>query len=512
MSKPLHQVTPSLPVLHLALPADKPVSRSRQAEIKSCLVSLAVHGLLLGVLACIWWDVQNLGLDESIYAVFDQAGAEPLPFASQDESAELSVLTLNKPVIASVDQALRPEDAQSVVEPLVAVSPAWESSDATSTSNDASSPHSTTGARGGGSPLAQRGGNVTGGRSGEVKSRLLKQFGGTLQTEAAVARGLEWLAKQQLKDGGWSFQGPYPDGANFENRVSATSMALLAFLGGGHTHKSGKYQRQIDHALHWLQDRQKNGGSFGANTPHHHAFYTHAQATIAFCEAYAMTEDRMLLPNCRSALEFATRSQGPLGGWRYEFRGDSDTSVTGWMVMALVSGKSAGLDVSDKCLRRINQYLDQAAQDYGEVYSYMPGRPATPSMTAEGLLCRMYLGWPRETPAIDRGIERLLQVAPFEVQTQSYYYWYYATQVLHHAGGQPWEQCNGAMREQLPALQVDFGPDTGSWLPGGRMFDQTGGRLYATCMAIYCLEVYYRHLPLYESPWKTVTDDEEVER
>jgi hypothetical protein len=86
------------------------------------------------------------------------------------------------------------------------------------------------------------------------------------------------------------------------------------------------------------------------------------------------------------------------------------------------------------------------------------------------------------------------------VETQSYYYWYYATQVMHHVGGAAWEEWNTAMREQLPAVQVQAGPETGSWPPGGRMHDQMGGRLYATCMAVYCLEVYYRHLPIYESP------------
>ena len=33
------------------------------------------------------------------------------------------------------------------------------------------------------------------------------------------------------------------------------------------------------------------------------------------------------------------------------------------------------------------------------------------------------------------------------------------------------------------------------------MFDRVAGRLYATCMVLYCLEVYYRHMPIYESPW-----------
>jgi hypothetical protein len=81
-----------------------------------------------------------------------------------------------------------------------------------------------------------------------------------------------------------------------------------------------------------------------------------------------------------------------------------------------------------------------------------------------------------------------------------FYYWYYGTQVLHHYGGEPWRAWNNVMREELPAAQVKTGREAGSWAPqrDGR-WGSAGGRLYTTCMAIYCLEVYYRHMPLYKS-------------
>jgi hypothetical protein len=119
----------------------------------------------------------------------------------------------------------------------------------------------------------------------------------------------------------------------------------------------------------------------------------------------------------------------------------------------------------------------------------------------------MYLGWPRNNPAIDGGTARLLALAPFRADDQSFYYWYYATQLLHHAEGPAWEQWNAAMREQLPRLQVTEGPEAGSWSPGGPPLDRSAGRLYSTCMAIYCLEVYYRHMPIYESTWSEAPPD-----
>src|SRR5262249_41636276 len=43
-----------------------------------------------------------------------------------------------------------------------------------------------------------------GGRSGSTRERLLQEGGGNKESEAAVARGLEWLAKHQAPDGRWS--------------------------------------------------------------------------------------------------------------------------------------------------------------------------------------------------------------------------------------------------------------------------------------------------------------------
>ena len=78
------------------------------------------------------------------------------------------------------------------------------------------------------------------------------------------------------------------------------------------------------------------------------------------------------------------------------------------------------------------------------------------------------------------------------------YYNYYATQVMHHWGGDEWANWNGVMRDQLIRTQktAKDGHMHGSWDladPHGG----TGGRLYMSCLCIMTLEVYYRHLPIY---------------
>ena len=118
-------------------------------------------------------------------------------------------------------------------------------------------------------------------------------------------------------------------------------------------------------------------------------------------------------------------------------------------------------------------------------------------MTAEGLLCRQYLGWKHEDPRLQNGV-KLISMDPIDMNRRNVYYWYYATQVMHHMGGDVWDSWNRVMRQEIPEAQTREGPEAGSWSPTGDQWGPHGGRLYVTCLSIYMLEVYYRHLPIYQ--------------
>jgi hypothetical protein len=336
------------------------------------------------------------------------------------------------------------------------------------------------------------------GRERGTREALLAAYGGTAQTEEAVELGLEWLARQQnTRSGLWSLTGPYSDGAGLENQVAATAMALLAFQGAGNTHQTGKHQRNVLRGMDALVRMQDQDGNFFREGPRNHHLYSQAMATIAICELYGMTKDAKYRAPAQKALDYASRAQTPaLGGWRYEPRLDSDTSVTGWFVMALQSGLMAGLDVQSPTLDAVSRYLDRVTKD-GVTYAYQIGREPTIVMTAEALLCRQYLGWERNDPRMLEGAQLLLDHPLDYDDDENVYYWYYATQMLHHMGGSQWDQWNQVMRQQIPARQVRQGPERGSWNPGGDRWGAHGGRLYTTCLSIYNLEVYYRHLPIY---------------
>jgi hypothetical protein len=342
------------------------------------------------------------------------------------------------------------------------------------------------------------------GRTGAMKQSLLTSGGGTKATEEAVALGLAWLKRQQTSDGSWSMVGPYAGGSRAENQVAATSMAMLAFMGAGHTHHSGDYQAELNRAVKWLMKQQDSHGFMAHQARDNEKMYAQAQATIAICELYAMTKDYRLQPYAQKACNFACRSQSPQGGWRYVPRFDSDTSVTGWFVMGLKSGLAAGLDISTGVFPKVATYLDSVGSEYNSGYAYQVGKRPSPSMTAEGMLCRQYLGWHRHMPGMAQGLGALVKNHPLDVDQSDVYYWYYATQTLHHYGGPLWEEWNNRLKVDVPAIQVKQGAERGSWAPGRDAWGAHAGRLYTTCLSIYCLEVYYRHLPLYDAPAETL--------
>ena len=88
-------------------------------------------------------------------------------------------------------------------------------------------------------------GTLLNGREEGQRQALVKQFGGSDATEAAVARALEWIVRQQGRDGLWSLQGPYMDAGSQENRLAASAMALLALQGAGNTPKQGRHRAAV---------------------------------------------------------------------------------------------------------------------------------------------------------------------------------------------------------------------------------------------------------------------------
>jgi hypothetical protein len=339
------------------------------------------------------------------------------------------------------------------------------------------------------------------GRAEEQRNELVVSEGGTESSERAVELGLAWLAAHQRENGAWWFNfhdsecgGRCRHPGSVGSSTAATGLALLCFLGRGETPSQGKYQEVVQRGLYYLQNRMvftKYGGDLQEGT-----MYGHAIATLALCEAYGMTQDAALRPLAQKAVDYIVHAQHEKGGWRYTPKQPGDTTVTGWQVMALRSAHLAGLEVPTPTTEMVKLYLDSVQTHAGSRYKYLvTDEEETPVPSAVGLLCRMYLGWSRDTTPLREGARYLSELGP---STSDLYFDYYATQVLHHFGTPYWDGWNRLMRDYLISNQAIAGHEKGSWHFSDEHGDQ-GGRLYSTAMAVMILEVYYRYLPLYES-------------
>jgi hypothetical protein len=359
-------------------------------------------------------------------------------------------------------------------------------------------------------------GGPFGGRGGH---RNLRAWSDSHITEKSVRLGLEWLVDHQDPDGMWDCDGFMarcelaacggPGYALYDPGVSG--LALLAFLGAGHTHKHGAYRDTVKRGLRYLKGIQDPEGCFGPRTEGHFT-YNHAIGALTMAEAYAMTGSPLFKESAQRGIDFVHKCQNPYLAWRYGVRpGENDTSVTGWMVMALKSAKVAGLVVDRAAFDGARAWLDKVTEpEYGRAgYTRRGDGPArkpdmlerfppdrSESMTAVGILSRVFVGEnPRESEVIGKGVDLCLRSLPVWDEGSGaidMYYWYYGTLALFQVGGEPWRQWNAAIKDAIVDHQRNDGCEKGSWDPVG-VWGREGGRVYATALNTLCMELYYRY-------------------
>lgn len=372
--------------------------------------------------------------------------------------------------------------------------------------------------------LEQLAESVKGDADSELSGRSMRriQFS-TPELDYSIDKGLNWLARHQLPDGGWNFDHRHGEcrgrcshpGTKTGARIAATGLALMPFLGAGHSPEEGDYREVVAAGTHFLMRNMGQGGSLWQPSGQ---MYGHGIATLALCECYGILaadgkpddgSSRVDLQELKQAasraLYFIVQAQARDGGWRYSPGQAGDTSVVGWQIMALKSGADAGLEKHPGTLEAADLFLDavqtETAGDpsYGMVgitYSYQPyGRKITPATTAIGLTCRMYMGISPFHPGMEIAIDRIVKAGPIPGDM---YYNYYANQVVFQHGGPQWEAWSGQLNEMLMQTQAVGGHRDGSWhFLNGDHGSSAGGRLYATAMSCLCLEETFRHLPTF---------------
>jgi prenyltransferase beta subunit len=328
-----------------------------------------------------------------------------------------------------------------------------------------------------------------------------REYLGTPRSEAAVARGLSYLASSQAADGHWR-------SGTYDTEVAITGLCLLAFLATGCQPGRGRYGLVVNQAIDFLAASVNMSGAFGPvglirSGVEGHPMYGHGFALLALCEAYGMAHRQDLKVKLQAAVKLLEDTQNQDGstsldgGWRYQPQpADADISVTVVEVMALRAARNAGIPVSHETLERAMGYIRRCARESGGfAYQVQQSIPALPR-SAAAVLSLLMAGM-RDTPECRNGLRYLSgyindlgdQWQPFE---HFYYAMYYLTQAMYQAGGAYWRRWYPSVRDHLVSVQES----DGSWSRNDRYSE--AGVEYATAMSVLVLQVPAGLLPIYQ--------------
>lgn len=251
-----------------------------------------------------------------------------------------------------------------------------------------------------------------------------------------VARNsLQWLQRHQSNDGRWSvnYYQFYCDDHDeytesvYRSDIAYTSLAILAYLGSGYDHKTpAPYGEAIPNAVSWLLRQQGLSGVFSDDN------YQQALATMALCEAYAMTMDPVLKEPAQRAVDIVQECLLVL------VSGDqvaADSILTTWQVMALKAAKNGGLEVGS------------VWNEMKEYYEPIPWK--VNSKSTEDLLSMVFLGMGRESKQLQSAIAIEVQktAGPLkELNPQKVY----MTALLALVQGDSWERFDQHRERIIP--------------------------------------------------------------
>jgi hypothetical protein len=329
---------------------------------------------------------------------------------------------------------------------------------------------------------------------------------------ATVQKGLEWMARNQHKDGHWeAFGGQYP--------VTMTALGGMTMLMQGSTMREGKYKDHIRHAVDWLMARSMPNGMLGnPNIPGEAGryMYGHGFALMFLSSVYGEEEEgerrRKLNDILTRAAKFSRDAQTNRGGWGYvsarEGNNFDEGSVTITQVQALRAARNAGIAVPNEAIKSAQKYLSDSTNGQGGVIYSLGGGgggEGRPALTAAAISCGFSAG-DYNSPLVKRWIAFCKTHVPFlgggrfGHDEYTHYYWAQALYILGEDGYRKlfpeskvddrltWSKYKKATFDNLVRTQAA----DGSW-SGGHV-----GPVFITSVHLTILQLETAALPIYQ--------------
>lgn len=331
----------------------------------------------------------------------------------------------------------------------------------------------------------------------------------TPEGDAALEKGLKWLAANQGPEGNWE-----------SNDLGLVGMGALAFLAAGHRPGHGKYGPAVEKSLDYVLKNAKPSGLLNISAAQRD-MYNHGLAAFVLGQAYGMTSDPRISPVLDRALKLIAFTQCENGGWDYQARRQKrghDLSLAVMQAKALRSAVDSGLEVSPEvinlAIKSVREHYraasgkqnfdDPAVRAEPGQFTY-DGNRASLAMAACGVVCLQEFG-----EYDDWRIERNMQVLVAKFSSLKAegnhggqlpvdaYTLYYAGQALYQVGGKSWEECYPRIRDALVAAQrldANNPGQDGHWTDTQHVSGKPG-QLYGTAVGCFILAIPNRYLPI----------------
>lgn len=314
------------------------------------------------------------------------------------------------------------------------------------------------------------------------------------KVEAATSKALEYLAREQRRQGYWEANGG-------QYRVAMTALAGTAMLCEGSTTTRGKYAPNIARAVDFLLDQAQPNGLIGYPDDFHYT-YGHGFSMMFLSQVFGEEEDverrERLKTVLEKAVKFSAWAQTTRGGWGYVSAKDGNDFDEGSTCVTQVQGlracRNSGIVVPKEIIDRAKQYIhDCMDKDTGGVQYSIRGGGARPPITAAAIAAMYSAG---EYDQSD-DVKRMMDFCEKNVwpggglnQAQHFGHWHYThfyyAQVMYRR--KEWDRYFSEISQELLRTQSA----NGAWQEGHV------GPVYVTAINGVILQLDKGYLPIFQ--------------
>jgi hypothetical protein len=316
---------------------------------------------------------------------------------------------------------------------------------------------------------------------------------GATKIEQVTERGLQYLAREQRRQGYWEANGG-------QYRVAMTALAGVALLCEGSTINRGMYAEQVSRAVDYLLDQSLPSGLIGFQNDYHYT-YGHGFSMLFLSQVFGEDDDQRrgaIQDVLDKAVKFSIQAQTSRGGWGYISAKDGNDFDEGSTCITQVQGlracRNAGIVVPKEVIDRAKQYIKECTTPDGGVQYSIRGGGARPPITAAAVAAMYNAG---DYEGSDH-VKLMLDYCQKNVwpggginQAQMFGHWhythYYYSQVMYRRPDD-WDKYFTEIGRELIATQQG----DGSW--GGSHV----GPVYTSAINCTILQLDKGYLPVYQ--------------